>query len=329
MKALTARDPFRIGLVALVVGALGALGIVALSVASFGTSSYTAVLEHTAGLRSGEDVQVHGVSVGSVRGVELDGRQVIVTFDVEKDIHLGSESTAEVKVATLLGTHYLQVDPIGDGELADGVIPLERTSVPYNLQDVLEQGTVKLGELDPVVLARALTEAADTLDVAGDDIGPALEGVGRLSKLVSTRSDQTGALLEMTRDVTEQLSDSSVDLVDLMQSTNLVLDEVNSRRAAIERLLAETTSLTDALTRIIDETDAAIGPGFRKLELALETLNSQDDQLRGVLEAMAPALRYIANATGNGPFADLYGHPPVIPTDDMLCQAGNCPGGGR
>jgi len=325
VKPLVTRDPFRVGIVALVLGLLAAIGIVVLSVASFGTSSYTAVLEHSAGLRAGEDVQVHGVSVGTVRDVELEGRQVVVTFDLDGDIDLGDQSTAEVKVATLLGTHYLQVDPAGSGELADGVIPLERTSVPYNLQDVLEQGAVKLGELDPVVLARALTEAAEVLDVAGDDIGPALDGVGRLSKLVSIRSEQTGTLLQMARDVTEQLADSSVDLVDLMESTNLVLDEVNSRRAAIERLLRETTSLTDALTRIIDQTDAEMGPSLRKLDLALATLNEEDDQLRGVLEAMAPALRYVANATGNGPFGDLYGYPPVVPTDDMLCKLGDCP----
>lgn len=323
--SLATRDPFRVGIAALVFGLLVAVGIVLLSVASFGTSSYTAVLEHSAGLRAGEDVQVHGVSVGTVRTVELEGREVMVTFDLDSAIDLGSESTAEVKVATLLGTHYLQIDPVGDGELADGVIPLERTSVPYNLQDVLEQGTLKLDELDPIVLAKALTEAAETLDVAGDDIGPALDGVGRLSQLVSTRSDQTGELLSMARDVTEQLSESSVDLVDLMESTNLVLAEVNSRRAAIERLLAETTDLTDALTQIVTETDAAMGPGLRKLELALETLNSEDDQLRGVLEAMAPALRYVANATGSGPWGDLYGHPPAVPTDDMLCKLGDCP----
>jgi phospholipid/cholesterol/gamma-HCH transport system substrate-binding protein len=36
---------------------------------------------------------------------------------------------------------------------------------------------------------------------------------------------------------------------------------------------------------------------------------------------MAPAVRYVANATGNGPYVDLYGDDPAIPADDSLCKA--------
>ena len=44
MKPLSERDPFRIGIVAIVIGGLVGLVILVLSVVSFGTSSYTAVL---------------------------------------------------------------------------------------------------------------------------------------------------------------------------------------------------------------------------------------------------------------------------------------------
>ena len=65
---------------------------------------------------------------------------------LDSDVDLGSRTEATVKVATLLGTHYLEVDPSGTGALADGTIPLERTSVPYNLQDVMESGARALDE---------------------------------------------------------------------------------------------------------------------------------------------------------------------------------------
>ena len=50
MKPMNERDPFKIGLIALAIGALVGAGVVVLSVVNFGTSSYTAVLEHTGGL---------------------------------------------------------------------------------------------------------------------------------------------------------------------------------------------------------------------------------------------------------------------------------------
>ncbi|WP_309648972.1 MCE family protein [Nocardioides sp.] len=325
MKPLATRDPFKVGLVALMLGLALALGVVALSVVSFGTTSYRAVLEHTAGLREGESVQVHGVDVGKVTKVELGDTDVVVTFVVDEEIELGSETRAAVKVATLLGTHYLEVDPRGEGELAGGEIPLARTSVPYNLQDVIENGTTRLEELDPVVLARALTEASRTLSAAGDDVGPALEGVARLSEVVTRRSDQTGALLRAARSVTDQLSTSSTDIVALMEQTTLVLTEVTDRRRAIRRLLSETTELSRALTAIVTQTQGSVQPALRDLNQALRALNSQDRSLKNVLRVMAPAVRYIANATGSGPYADLYLDDPVLPADDTRCQlTGGC-----
>ncbi len=324
MSCLSERDPFRIGLVALVLGGLVAGGVVLLSTLSFGTTTYTALLEHTAGLRTGEDVQVHGVSVGEVRSVEFAGEDVEVRFTLDSGIRLGKLTTAEVKVATLLGNHYLEVDPQGGGSLADATIPLERTSVPYNLQDVLEQGTSALDELDPVLLARALTATSDTLGSSGEEVGPALQGIAQLSGVISARSTQTGRLLRAARGVSDQLNAGSDDLFALMKSANLVIEEVVNRREAIHQLLLETRGLADALDQIVRQTRDDLDPALRDLNTALASLRSQDQQLQEVLVQMAPAVRYVANATGNGPYLDLFLNSPALPADDFNCALGNC-----
>lgn len=323
MKPLAERDPFRIGLVALlVVALLGAL-VVGLSRASFGTRSYTAVLEHAAGLRAGESVEVHGVTVGKVREVRLVDRLVEVTFTVDRGIELGALSSASVKVATLLGTHYLDVDPAGGCCLA-GPIPVERTTVPYNLQDVLDEGAGKLQELDPVVLARALSAVADTLGTSAEEIGPALQGVAALSEVVTRRGAQVSALLAAARSVSDQLSASSPDLVELMQQSNLVITELTSRREAIHTLLVETTALSEALSAVVDQTKDDLKPALTHLNRVIATLNDQDEKLTRTLDAMAPSVRYVANALGNGPWLSLHLPAPALPADDSRCGLGDC-----
>jgi phospholipid/cholesterol/gamma-HCH transport system substrate-binding protein len=328
MSFLSERDPFKVGLIALVLGGLVAGGVVLLSTLSLGTATYTAVLEHTAGLRAGEDVQVHGVSVGEVRSVELAGPSeapdVEVRFTVDSGIHLGKETTAEVKVATLLGNHYLEVDPQGAGSLAEATIPLEQTSVPYNLQDVLEQGTSALDQLDPVLLARALTATSDALGSSGEEVGPALQGIAQLSEVISARSTQTGRLLRAARGVSDQLNAGGQDLFALMKSANLVIEEVVHRREAIHQLLVETRGLADALDQIVAQTRGDLDPALRDLNTALASLRAQDRQLQDVLVQMAPAVRYVANATGNGPYLDLFLNSPALPADDANCALGNC-----
>lgn len=325
MKPVNEWNSFRMGLVALLVlGVMGA-GVVALSVMNFGTDEYTVELDHTAGLRNGEDVQINGVRKGKVTGVELDGSHVLVTFVLDSDIELGSRTTASVQVATLLGTHYLAIEPEGGGTLADGRIPLDRTTVPFNLQDVLDKGRTALDEFDPELLASALAQMADTLGASQQEIEPALRGVARVSEVIANRSDQANALLAAARDVSDQLSRSSGDIVDLMAQTNLVVSEVTARREAIHRLLVETTSLAQSLTAIINSTKGDLQPALRDLNATIDMLNSESDTLSHVLDVMAPALRYLANATGNGPWVDLYLTNPAFPGDDTFCgQRGGC-----
>lgn len=328
MKPMNERDPLRIGIITIIVIGLIGAAVVVLSVANFGTKTYTAELEHTAGLRKGESVQVHGVESGKVTGIELQDDHVLVTFALDSGIDLGARSSATVKVATLLGTHYLEVDPKGSGSLADDRIPLERTSVPYNLQDVLEEGTDAIEKLDPELLAKALTTMAGTLGASENEIGPALQGVARLSEVISRRSDQVGDLLASARKVTDQLSNSSQDIVGLMKQTNLVVSEITARREAIHRLLVATTDLAKSLNAVVKSTEGKLNPALRNLNTVIATLNGQSKQITHVLDVMAPALRYLANATGSGPFVPLYiddrHGPGLLPDDCALKALGVC-----
>jgi phospholipid/cholesterol/gamma-HCH transport system substrate-binding protein len=313
------RDPFRVGLAALVATVLLGVLISVLSNVQLGKSGYVAHLEHTAGLRVSESVQVAGVDSGEVTGIAVEGDKVVVDFTVDNDIRLGRDTQAAVKVSTLLGTHYLDVDPIGPGELEDGVVPLSQTSVPFNLQDVIDKGTEAADRLDSALLGQALSEVAETLRAAGPEFLPALEGVDRISRVVSERTDQLGELLDSSRAVADQLAASSDDLITLMRRTNLVAAELTARRQQIRRLLRDVASLSATVRTLIRETDADFGPAMDNLQGLLEVLRAKDKELRTSLHNLAVASRYLANATGNGPWVEL-----LIPdTDDSThCAEG-------
>ena len=313
IKPLRDYDPFKIGIAVICALALMGLGVIALSKASFGTRDRTVLLSQSAGLRAGELVEVHGVVSGKVKKIALDGKVVKVDFALSKGIHLGSTSTAAVKVATLLGTHYLEVDPAGAGD--EDTIPVERSSVPYNLQDVINQGTESLGQLDPQVLAKALTAMADTLDSSAQDVGPALQGIADLSSVITKRGAETTQLLQAVKSVSDELNQSTPNLIQLMKDTNLVAQEITSRRQAIHDLLVQVTQLGQSISAVIDRTKGDLQPLLKSLNHVIDHLNSQDKLLTGALDTLAPASRYVANALGNGPWLDLNFNPPGIVPD--------------
>lgn len=338
MKAIENRDPFKLGVLAIVIGLVVAVGVVVLSSLSFGKSTYTAYLAQSAGLKPKEDVQIAGVLMGEVKSVDLAGAGhcgpgtspttacVKVTFTVDSGVHLGSQTTADVKVATLLGTHLLAVTPTGGGSLLGGQVPLAQTSVPFNLQDVLNKGAQTLQQIDAKQLATLLNTMTTELTPSTRIVGPALEGVVRLSTVVANRSGQIGDLLKAARSVTTQLSTSSGDLITLMKQTNLVVQEVTDRRDAIHLLLVETAKLAKNVNSIITDTKADTGPALAALNGVLAQLRAQDATLRHVLDVMAPAARYLANAAGNGPYLDLFVCGSILPPNDApgSALAGKC-----
>lgn len=315
-------DPRTVGVLGLITALLLGIAVVVLSSASFGTREYRAELAQTAGLRVGESVQIAGVEVGEVRALDLVDRHVMVTFTVDADQHLGSDTRAEVKVATLLGTHYLQIHPAGSGDLDDRTIPVERTSVPFNLQDVIDQGTDQLEALDTDALARALGSITDVMRASGQDFGPALRGVTRLSDMVNRRGDEYAELFGATGSVADELSGSATDLLQLMRTSSLVISELTSRREKIHRLLLDVQGLATTVSGMVQDNQANLKPMLADLGVVLKTLNDREEEIRKATHNVALSSRYLANASGNGPWIDLYA-PDGMP-DSLYCETNPC-----
>lgn len=133
------RNPVILGAVGAVVIAgivLGALNWQKLPFLNPGRN-YTAYFAEAGGLFTGATVEVSGgLPVGKVSSIELDGPQVLVTFRIDGDVHLGERTLAAIKTKGLLGTKMLDVTPPrGDGSLSGPIPPRDRTTSPYQLPD--------------------------------------------------------------------------------------------------------------------------------------------------------------------------------------------------
>jgi phospholipid/cholesterol/gamma-HCH transport system substrate-binding protein len=81
------------------------------------TSGYDlhAQFDHVDGLNSGADVRIAGVKVGSVVAMTIDQKSFLasVTLTVRSDIHLPSDTAAEIVSESLLGGKYVSLSPGG------------------------------------------------------------------------------------------------------------------------------------------------------------------------------------------------------------------------
>ena len=72
---------------------------------------YEAYFTDAGGISPGNDVNVSGIRVGEVTGVELAGDAAKVTFTVDRDVKVGDQSLVAIKTDTVLGEKSLAVTP--------------------------------------------------------------------------------------------------------------------------------------------------------------------------------------------------------------------------
>ena len=308
MRSFNERNPVTIAVV-------GLLTSIAVILAAFywkqlpfvnGSTSYHADFTEAAGLRSGDDVRVAGVSVGTVSGVSLEGTHVRVDFDVDST-WIGDQSTAAIKIKTLLGQKYLAIDPLGTKSLDPAqAIPVARTSAPYDVTTALEGLGGQLGQIDTDQLARSFRALADAFRDTPGVVRASLNGLSRLSQTIASRDSALALLVQNTRRISAVLSRNDPHIDALVRDGNLLLRELQGRSAAITTLLRGTQQLSRQLVGLVKDNDAQLGPALAQLSRVTDILQRNQGNLDNALRLIGPYYTLLNDAVGNGPWLDVY-----------------------
>ncbi len=307
-QSFSSRDPF-------VIGAIGLVLIAVMVVASFyvedlpiigGGTKYSAAFSEAAGLRSGDTVQVAGLKVGTVSGVSLHGNYVKVDFRV-RHAFVGDQSSASIEVKTLLGAKYLAIDPAGNTKLKAGsMIPIDRTTAPYEVNSALTTLAQTAGQIDSKKLAQSFDTLNSAFQGTTNSIGPFLKGLSSVSQTIALNDSQLTALLKESASVSGILAKQSSNLQTFLQQSTQLLTVINQRRDAVNALLAGVTNLSAQLEGVVADNQATLKPALDQLDGVVSILQTNQDALNRSLQLLAPLFRNLTNATGSGPWIDGY-----------------------
>ena len=137
------------GIVILV--ALGFLGYAVANTgrAQLGGIALSARFENAGSIASGADVRVAGVKVGSVTSTRIDPTtyQAVVTFTVQPDVKLPTDSSAVISSGGLLGGAFLSLSPGGTDTFLQSGQTMTITQSAVNLEDLLGKFIFNVGSL--------------------------------------------------------------------------------------------------------------------------------------------------------------------------------------
>ncbi|MEV0759975.1 MCE family protein [Nocardia sp. NPDC050435] len=307
-------------------GILGAAVVVVLLVVSsafrllgVGDQTVKAEFAQAAGIRVGDKVDVAGVPVGTVAGAKIEGDHVVLDLNVNSDLKLGPDARASIKMATLLGARYVDLEP-GDGSGLPGKrIPKSNTDVPYNLADVVQIGTPKFEQLDTKKLNESLNVINQELSNP-ELMAQALDSVGAIAKVMDARKTEVDGLLKDLNKVTQLLADNRNSVLLIITQGEAIANRVMERQGLLRQLLDNVATLTRQLQELGAENDGQLGPTLDQLNTVAEGLQKNKDNLDRLLSIAPTSVRYLANAWGgNGNYAEV-GLPWLFP-DNWLCFA--------
>ncbi|WP_433709156.1 MCE family protein [Nocardia sp. CA-084685] len=294
------RSTLGIGLVAVTVVAVVVGVTVFVNSLHLGEQTYRADFAQAAGVGSGDAVTLAGIQVGTVTGTRLAGDHVVVTMKLRRGLPLGSDTGAAIKLTTLLGSRYVELRPAGSGHLRGNSIALSRTEVPYDLQTALQNATTTFSSIDADRVAQTMNTLSEQLRGTPALMPEILGNIRSLSSVIADRRTQIGSLLNGTAQVLDVLHEQQADLAAMVGQGRNVLEQIISRRQAIEALLNAATTLVQQLKPIAVDDGPQIQQLITDLTQMTAMIAGHDDLLRNILQILPVPWRLFANASGSG-----------------------------
>ena len=234
-------------------------------------SGYHATFTDASRLKSGQDVRISGVPVGSVNEITLNPDNTVdVAFDIDKRYQMYTSTRAVVRYENLVGDRYLEITS-GPGELRK--LPAGSTIPKQNTQPALDLDAL-LGGLRPVL--------------KGLDGQKVNEVSNAVMELLQGQGGALSSLLSTTSAFTQNLAARDQLIGDVINNLNTVLGTVDEKGAQFNATVDQLQKLITGLAEGRDPIAGAIPPLASASSDLTDMLAQSRRPIQGVLENVRP-----------------------------------------
>jgi phospholipid/cholesterol/gamma-HCH transport system substrate-binding protein len=233
--------------------------------------TYHATFAEASRLKSGQDVRIAGVPVGTVKGISLNPDNTVdVEFDVNKRYQIYSSTRAAVRYENLVGDRYLEILS-GPGDLKK--LPPGSTIAKENTQPALDLDAL-LGGLRPVL--------------KGLDGQKLNEVSNAVIELLQGQGGALSTLLTTTSTFTQDLAARDQLIGDVITNLNTVLGTIDDKGAQFDASVDQLEQLIGGLAENRDPIAGAIPPLASASSELTNLLEKGRRPIQGVIENVRP-----------------------------------------
>lgn len=278
--AMTRRHTMKLALAAMLAIALAGGVAVAARQTFLRPNTVTAYFVKTVAIYPGDEVRIAGVKVGTIDSIEPIGTQARMTMHLRNGIPVPADARAVIVAQNLISARYVQLAPGYESgpKMRDGaVIPLDRTAIPVEWDEVKEQ------------LMRLATEL-------GPDQGMSTGSVGRFMDSAAEALDGNGTKLRQTlaqlSGVGRTLADGSGNIVDTITSLQTFVAALRDSNDQIVQFQNRFATLTS----VVDDSRSDLDAALKNLS---EVVGETQQFIAGTRDKTAEQIRLLAGVTQN------------------------------
>lgn len=259
----------------------------------------TAYFSAGTALYPGNPVEVLGVTVGTVESVSPEPRRVKAVMRIDDGVRFPAEVHALQVAPSLISGRSVALTPAyaGGPELsADAVIPLDRTEVPLDVNDLVRNVNSLAEALGPDgagkdgALQRYVDVWAANLEGNGPLIAKTIHDVGSLTTtLAGSREDLTGTITGLQGFVST-LADHDGEVRELNDRLALVTGTLAADRDELGAALRELSHTVGIVADFVRDNRALLRTNVDRLRKISELLVEQRATLGRVLDEGPTAL---------------------------------------
>jgi phospholipid/cholesterol/gamma-HCH transport system substrate-binding protein len=259
------------------------------------------------GLFTGAAVDVLGVKVGTVTGVQNVGDKVDVTLAVDQGTQIPSSAFASLVAPQLLGSPDVDLNPgyTGGPTLSPGsTIPQDHTAVPVSTDELLKELQHTLNAINPHAVGNLVTNLATDLDGQGANLNKLIASAAGTVQLLATKGNDLGQLNGTLAQLTGTLDTDTSQIEQLVQQYDTVSTTVAQHSGqlndAITQLAGASSGLVSLLVPNLQPLEADVGTVTtvgrtldRNLSSVDEILQNGNNLFQGAARAYDPNYNWL------------------------------------
>lgn len=208
------------------------------------------------------DVKIRGVLVGEVLEARStgDGAELTLGIYPDKRTIIDRDVTGSIVPKTLFGEKYVSlVDPAGDAPPIEPDDVIERTEMPTEVEQLLNDIYPLLRTVQPADLNRTLNALATALEGRGDQLGQTLETADSYLKQINPQIPLLVEDLRLAATTADTYSDVMPQLGQILQNTITTTGTLEDNAPALTQMLGDVTTFAQTGEEfLVDNGDALI-----------------------------------------------------------------------